>query len=204
MEKKNPAVDAYIEASAPFAKPILNHIRRLVHAANPNINETIKWGFPQFEYKGMVCNMAAFKQHCAFRFWKASLLSDTHQVLAQTGKTAMGHLGQIKSLADLPPDEVLVAYIQEAIRLNEEDKKVAAKAPVQQTQELQLPGFFLEALHQHPAALHTFQNFSRSNKKEYLEWLLDAKTEETRNRRLATALDWLAEGKTRNWKYIKK
>jgi uncharacterized protein YdeI (YjbR/CyaY-like superfamily) len=204
MEKKNPAVDAYIEQSAPFAKPILNHLRRLVHAANPAITETIKWGFPHFEYKGLVCNMASFKQHCTFGFWKASLLSDSQQVLAQIGKTAMGHLGQIKSVADLPPDAILTDYIREAIRLNEEEKKVAAKAPAPEAKDLQVPDFFLEALQQHPAALDTFQNFSKSNRKEYVEWLLDAKTEQTRNKRLATAMDWLAEGKTRNWKYIRK
>jgi uncharacterized protein YdeI (YjbR/CyaY-like superfamily) len=204
MEKKNPEVDAYIEKSAPFAKPILNHLRRLVHAANPAITETIKWGFPNFEYKGLVCHMASFKQHCSFGFWKASLLTDSQEVLAQLGKTAMGHLGQIKSVADLPPDQILIDYIREAIRLNEENRKVAAKAPAGERKDLQVPDFFLEALNQHSAALNTFQNFSRYQQKDYVEWLLDAKTEATRNKRLATAIEWLAEGKIRNWKYIKK
>jgi uncharacterized protein YdeI (YjbR/CyaY-like superfamily) len=204
MEKKNPAVDAYIEQAAPFAKPILNHLRRLVHAANPAITETIKWGFPHFEYKGLVCHMAAFKQHCSFGFWKASLLSDSQGMLAQIGKTAMGHLGQIKSLADLPPDTILTDYIREAVRLNEADKKAPPATSPGEAKELQVPDFFLEALRQHPAAQHTFQNFSKSNRKEYVEWLLDAKTEETRNKRLATAMDWLAAGKTRNWKYSRK
>lgn len=204
MEKKNPEVDAYIEQAAPFARPILNHLRRLVHAANPAITETIKWGFPHFEYKGLVCNMAAFKQHCTFGFWKASLLSDTHGVLAPIGKTAMGHLGQIKNVADLPPDEVLIDYIREAIHLNEENRKVPAKAPVGESKDLEVPDFFQQALEGHPEALTTFQNFSRSQRKEYVDWLLDAKTEETRNKRLATAMEWLAEGKIRNWKYVKK
>lgn len=204
MEKKNPEVDAYIENAAPFARPILNHLRRLVHAAHPAITETIKWGFPHFEYKGLVCNMAAFKQHCSFGFWKASLLSDAQGMLSQIGKTAMGHLGQIKSVAELPPDEVLVEYIREAIRLNEENRKVPAKAPAREGQELEVPDFFQEALEAHPAALDSFQNFSRSQRKEYVDWLLDAKTEATRDKRLATALEWLAEGKVRNWKYIKK
>jgi uncharacterized protein YdeI (YjbR/CyaY-like superfamily) len=204
MEKKNPEVDAYIENAAPFARPILNHLRRLVHAANPAITETIKWGFPHFEYKGLVCNMAAFKQHCTFGFWKASLLSDAQGMLTQIGKTAMGHLGQIKSVSELPPDDMLVDYIREAIRLNEEDQKVPAKAPGKESKDLQVPDFFQQALAQHPAALNTFQHFSRSQQKEYVNWLLDAKTEATRNKRLATALEWLAEGKMRNWKYVKK
>jgi uncharacterized protein YdeI (YjbR/CyaY-like superfamily) len=204
MEKKNPAVDAYIENSAPFAKPILNHLRRLVHAVNPAITETIKWGFPHFEYKGLVCSMASFKQHCAFNFWKAALLSDSHGVLSQTGKTAMGHFGQIKSVADLPADEVLAEYIAEAIRLNEEDKKVPAKASAQESKELQVPDFFQEALQQDAAAAAGFEKFSRSQRKEYVDWLLDAKSEATRNKRLATALEWIGEGKIRNWKYVKK
>jgi uncharacterized protein YdeI (YjbR/CyaY-like superfamily) len=204
MEKKNPEVDAYIENAPPFARPILNHLRRLVHAANPAITETIKWGFPHFEYKGLVCNMAAFKQHCTFGFWKASLLSDAHGVLAPIGKTAMGHLGQIKNVAELPPDDVLIDYIREAIRLNEENRKVPAKASAGETKDLQVPDFFQEALEEHPDALKTFQNFSRSQRKDYVDWLLDAKTEDTRNKRLATAMEWLAEGKIRNWKYVKK
>jgi uncharacterized protein YdeI (YjbR/CyaY-like superfamily) len=203
MEKKNPEVDIYIENAAPFARPILNHLRRVVHSANPGITETIKWGFPHFEYKGLVCHMASFKQHCAFGFWKASLMSDAHGVISQVGKTAMGHLGQIKSVADLPPDEVLVDYIREAIRLNEENKKAPAKAP-SDSKDPEVPDFFQDALAENPAASAAFLNFSKSQRREYVDWLLDAKTEETRNKRLATAIEWIAEGKIRNWKYVKK
>jgi uncharacterized protein YdeI (YjbR/CyaY-like superfamily) len=203
MEKKNPEVDAYIERSGPFAQPILNHLRNLVHTAHPAIIETIKWGFPHFEYKGLVCNMASFKQHCAFGFWKAALLSDAHGVLAQTGKTAMGHLGSLKSVADLPADAILADYIREAIRLNEDNKKVPAKAPGAASKEMVVPDFFQEALQLNPLALQTFQSFSNSQRKEYVDWLLEAKTEATRNKRLATATEWIAEGKIRNWKYVK-
>jgi uncharacterized protein YdeI (YjbR/CyaY-like superfamily) len=203
MEKKNPEVDAYIEQSAPFARPILNHLRRLVHAAHPAITETIKWSFPHFEYKGILCSMASFKQHCAFTFWKASILSDSHGMLNQIGKTGMGHLGQLKSVADLPADEVLLDYIREAIHLNEENKKVT-KAPAAGSKDLAVPDFFQEALEENPAALQSFQSFSKSQQREYLDWLLDAKTEATRNKRLATALEWIGEGKIRNWKYVRK
>jgi uncharacterized protein YdeI (YjbR/CyaY-like superfamily) len=116
----------------------------------------------------------------------------------------MGHLGQIKNVADLPPDNILVDYIREAIHLNEENRKLPAKAPAGESKDLEVPDFFLEALDEHPEALQTFQNFSRSQRKDYVDWLLDAKTEETRNKRLATAMEWLAEGKIRNWKYVKK
>lgn len=206
MENKNPAFDTYIDQAAPFAQPILKHLRSLVHAAHPGLSETLKWGFPHFEYKGMICHMASFKQHCTFGFWKASLLSDPQGILTQQGKTAMGHLGQIKSLGNLPADDILVAYIREAIQLNEENRKVPAKAkaPAGETNDLQVPDFLLEALETHPQAKATYQHFSRSQQKEYVDWLVEAKTEATRNKRLATALEWLAEGKIRNWKYVRK
>ncbi len=118
-------VDAYIAKAAPFAQPILSHLRELVHRADPQATETIKWGFPHFEHKGILCSMAAFKEHCTFGFWKAELMTDPEHVLAGVGKTAMGHFGRIQNLDDLPRDDVLVAYIQEAARLNE----TGAKAP---------------------------------------------------------------------------
>lgn len=204
MENRNPAFDTYMDKAAPFARPILAHLRNLAHAAQPGLSETLKWGFPHFEYKGMVCHMAAFKQHCVFGFWKATLLTDPHQVLTVQGKTAMGHLGQIKSLADLPADDILVAYIREAVQLNEENRKVPAKAAAGQAKDLEVPDYFLEALAQHAAADRTFRNFSRSQQKEYVDWLAEAKTEATRSKRLDTAMEWLAEGKVRNWKYVKK
>jgi uncharacterized protein YdeI (YjbR/CyaY-like superfamily) len=206
MENKNPAFDDYIETAAPFAQPILQHLRNLAHSAHPGLNETLKWGFPHFDYKGMVFHMAAFKQHCTFGFWKASLLTDPQAILTLQGKTAMGHLGQIKSLGDLPADDILVAYIREAIQLNEDNRKVAAKpkAPAGETKNLEVPDYLLEALQTQPEASTHFQKFSRSQQKEYVDWLVDAKTEATRNKRLETALEWLAEGKIRNWKYAKK
>lgn len=206
MENYNPAIDAYIEKAAPFAQPILRHLRRLAHGAHPGMIETLKWGFPHFEYKGMVCHMAGFKQHCVFGFWKASLLTDIQAVLSLQERTAMGHLGQIKSLDDLPADDLLTAYIREAVQLNEENRKVPAKAkaPAGQTKELEVPGYMRQALEAHPEARSNFHKFSRSQQKEYVDWLAEAKTEATRSRRLDTALEWLAEGKIRNWKYVKK
>src|SRR5688572_28075052 len=117
MQNIDPRVTAYIDKSAAFAQPILNHLRQVVHMACPEITETIKWGFPHFEHNGIICNLASFKTHCTFGFWKASLLSDPHRLFSAVGKTAMGHLGQIKSLADLPADEIMAAYIREAVNL---------------------------------------------------------------------------------------
>lgn len=115
---KDKRIDTYIGASADFAKPILTHLRGLVHKACPQVNETIKWGFPHFDYHGIMCSMASFKQHAAFGFWKAKLMEDFEKVLKPNGETAMGHFGKIKSLRDLPADKILVQYIKEAARLN--------------------------------------------------------------------------------------
>ena len=203
MKNRDERIDAYIEKSADFAKPILTHLRGLVHAACPEIEETWKWSFPHFDYKGTVCSMAAFRQHCAFGFWKASLMKDAHKLLVN-GSEAMGQMGQIKSLADLPPDAVLISYIKEAVELNEKGVKLPSRANTGAKKELEVPEFFIAALETNSKASETFENFSYSNKKEYVEWLAEAKTEETRQKRLATAVEWLNEGKSRHWKYAKK
>lgn len=203
MGKADKRIDAYIAKSADFAKPILTHLRELVHEACPAVEETMKWSFPHFDYKGMMCSMASFKQHCAFGFWKASLMSDSNRLLTQS-REAMGQMGQIKSLEDLPPDDVLIAYIREAARLNDEGVKLPSRAKTAETKDLSVPDYVSDALKQSQKASETFENFSYSNKKEYVEWIKEAKTEETRNKRLATAIEWMTEGKSKNWKYEKR
>jgi uncharacterized protein YdeI (YjbR/CyaY-like superfamily) len=204
MEKKDLRIDAYIAKSAEFAQPILNHLRQIIHNACPEIVETIKWGFPHFDYKGTVCSMAAFKQHCAFGFWKASLMSDTHKLFDKEGNDAMGQLGQVKSLNDLPSDEILSHYIREAVQLNKEGKKIVSRVVNGEKKELEVPDYFSEALTSNEGARKTFESFSYSNRKDYVTWITEAKNEHTRNKRLETAIEWMAEGKIRNWKYVKK
>ena len=202
MEQYDARVDAYIEKSADFAKPILRHIRQVVHAASPLITETIKWGMPFFEYKGTVCQMAAFKQHAAFGFWKARRLNDPGHLLNPGEEAAAGSFGRINTIADLPSPDVLTDFVLQAMQLNETAKKEPAvkKAPVEK-KELIAPDYLITALEQNPKAWETFEKFSYSHKKEYIEWLLDAKTDATREKRLATTLAWLTEGKSRMWKY---
>lgn len=198
MPTIDPFVDAYIERSKDFAKPILDHIRALVHEACPDVIETKKWSFPHFDYKGMMCSMASFKEHCAFGFWKQSLLE---AAAFPAEKTAMGSFGRIKTVADLPDDMTMKKLIVEAMRLNDEGVKVK-KAPVsKEKKELVVPELLIAALESNAAASETFNNFPYSCKKEYVEWITEAKTEATRDKRLATTLEWLAEGKRRNWKY---
>lgn len=201
---KNRLIDSYIKKSAEFAKPVLNHLRELVHSACPEVEEKMKWSFPHFDYKGeMMCSMAAFNQHCAFGFWKASLMKNSQKMFEKYGKTAMGHLGQIKNLKDLPPDKVLIAGIKEAMKLNEDGIKTPKSKQVTK-EDINTPDYFMTALKKNKKALETFQNFNASHVREYVEWITDAKTEATRNKRIETALEWLSEGKSRNWKYIKK
>ncbi len=204
MPVTDPRIDEYISKSADFAKPVLTHLREIVHKACPEVKETIKWGMPHFDYAGgILCSMAAFKQHCAFVFRLASLMTDPDKLLTIGEKAAMGHFGQIKSVADLPSEKVLVNYIKEAMALNEKGTKIPRKEKAAAAKEIEIPPYFLDALKQNRAVYTTFEKFSPSHKKEYVEWITEAKTEATRKKRIATALEWLAEGKSRHWKYSK-
>src|ERR1051325_5114720 len=197
MAAKDPRIDAYIGRAAGFAKPILKHLRKLVHAACPDVEETMKWSFPHFDHNGIMYSMAAFKQHCVFGFWKGRL------IFGKTGSEdeAMGHFGRITSLADLPADKVLIGYIKKAAQLNEAGVKLPGR-PMSKKKRLVVPAYLTAALKKDKKALATFEGFSYTNKKEYVVWLTEAKREETRQQRLATAIEWMAEGKPRNWKYM--
>lgn len=200
MSKKDPRIDAYIEKSKDFAKPILLHVRETVHKAVPDVEETMKWSMPHFDYLGeMMCSMASFKEHMAVNFWKGAIMNDPDKILDT--KEAMGHFGKIKTLKDLPSDKLLIKYIKEAARLNKEGIKLPAKKKLTEKKELEVPDYFAKALNKNKAAKKVFDGFSPSKKKEYVEWLTEAKTEATRDKRMETAVEWIAEGKTRNWKY---
>lgn len=204
MPEKIISIDNYIAKSAAFAQPILNHLRKLVHKACPDVEEKIKWSFPHFDYKDeMLCHMAAFKQHAAFGFWKAALMKDPVLMQEARSESAMGHLGRITSLDDLPPDKKIIAWIKEAMALNDRGIKLPSKTAKPQ-KELVIPDYIINAIKKNKKAGQVFDAFAYSHKKEYVSWVTEAKTEETRLRRLATAIEWIAEGKGRNWKYEKK
>ena len=205
MATKEKKIDAYIAKSADFAKPILLHIRQLVHKACPDVEEKIKWGMPFFDYKDeMLCHMASFKQHAVMGFWKAALMKDSILVENAKSETAMGHLGKITSLKDMPSDKKITGWIKEAMDLNDKGIKLPAKPKPAAAAEIPVPDYFIKALAKNKKAKQVFDNYAYSHKKEYLTWITEAKTEETRNKRMATALEWMAEGKGRNWKYEKK
>ena len=205
MGKKENRVDQYILSAAPFAQPILIHLRELIHFACPEVEETMKWSMPHFEYKGILCSMAAFNHHCAFGFWKGSSLSDKHKIISQMGNTAMGSFGKITSLKDLPSDKIIVAYIKEAKKLNETKKPDEPKKvkKVYDKKDLIIPDDFLKALKKNKKANTTFQNYSYSHQKEYINWITEAKREETRINRIRKAILKLEEGKSKNSEYEK-
>ncbi|MFL5486406.1 MAG: YdeI/OmpD-associated family protein [Gemmatimonadaceae bacterium] len=198
MGKPDPRIDAYIAKSADFAKPILVYLRELVHEACPNVDETIKWGMPHFDYHGILCGMAAFKQHCAFNLWKGSL------IVGEASREAMGHFGRITQVSDLPARKVMVGYITQAAKLNEAGVKSPARSKPKKKEEIEVPVELMQALRKNKKAAAAFESFSPSHKREYAEWISEAKREETRKRRLSTALEWIADGKPRNWQYEKR
>jgi uncharacterized protein YdeI (YjbR/CyaY-like superfamily) len=191
-------VDAYIDKAADFAQPILRRIRETVHEAVPEAEETMKWGMPFFEYEGILCGMSAFKAHCALVLWKSK------HILPEGEKSAgaMGAFGRLKSVKDLPPKKVLAGYLMKAKKLNEEGigSPIAARSK-REKKDLVVPLYFLAALKKDKEAKATFDGFSYAKQKDYVEWVGEAKTEETRKKRLATSMEWLAAGKSRNWKY---
>jgi uncharacterized protein YdeI (YjbR/CyaY-like superfamily) len=202
MRSRSAEVDDYIARAAGFARPILKRIRRLFHQACPDIQETIKWGFPHFEYKGVVASMAAFKHHAAFGFWKSKLLAGADGLFADEGASA-SRMSKLTSVSQLPADDVFLTFIREAVALNERGTRLPRKPP-RRKPELVVPADLALGLKKNKKARDTFEGFSPSHRREYVEWITEAKQDETRLKRLATTLEWLAEGKPRNWKYMKK
>ncbi len=197
MPSRDPRIDAYIKKAAPFAQPILTHLRDVVHRACPGVVEGLKWSSPHFDYKGIFCGMAAFKAHCTFGFWKYQLLAG---VLPRVDEQAMGQFGRIASIDDLPDDRTLIRIVQAAAKLNDEGVK-APRAAAKKKPAVKPPAYFISAIKRNKKALATYNEFRPSKKRDYVEWVTEAKSGDTRNRRLETAVAWMAEGKSRNWKY---
>lgn len=203
----NAKVDAYIAKAQPFARPVLEHIRKIIHKACKNCEETVKWSFPHFDYNGKImCSMAAFKQHCAFGFWLAGEMK-TMQPYLKKGDEAtsngMGHFGKIASIKDLPSEKELIAMVKEAMALSDSGVVIKRAAPAKNA-ELPVPEELAKAMANNKTAKAAFEKFPPSHRKEYIQWINDAKTDATRAKRITTTIEWVAEGKGRNWKYEKK
>jgi uncharacterized protein YdeI (YjbR/CyaY-like superfamily) len=199
-----PEVDEYIAATAPFAQPILTHLRQLIHKTLPEVEESIKWSMPFFTYRGlMLGNMAGFKQHCSFGLWGKEAAAD----LRADGiydRDAMGVLGKLTSLKDLPSDRELASYLRTAaaaIDSGTRTKNYSRPNPSTPKPPPEVPSSFAAALKKNKAAATHFAAMPPGCQREYCEWIAEAKRDETRNKRLATAIEWIAEGKRRNWKY---
>lgn len=207
-ERRNPKVDAYIKKARPYAQPILVHLRKLIHAGCPQVEETMKWSRPFFEFRGVIlCNMSGFKEHCSLGFWGLEIGA----ILRKAGVVrdgAMGSLGRITSVESLPPEKKMIEWVAQAAALIEDGKErspIAARPRVVKParESLKTPPDFNQALGKNKKAAAAFAAFSPSCRREYIEWIVDAKRPETREQRIATAIDWIAEGKQRHWKYQK-
>ena len=198
MPSTDPRIDAYIDGKPAFAGPILRHLRAAVHRACPEVEETLRWSMPSFNYKGQIlCQMAAFKEHAVFGFWRGKEVSGDDE-----SRSAMGQFGRLTGIADLPSDDELDTLIRKAIALI--DTGTRAPRPVKHPKpELEMPSDLAEALAALPPAQATYDAFPPSCRRDYLEWIIEAKRPETRAKRVAQAVEWMAEGKRRNWKYEK-
>lgn len=196
MPTHDPRIDAYIARAAPFAQPILTHLRALVHRALPQAEETIKWGMPHFTVAGKnVSGFAAFKAHCAF-----VIHGDDRQ--GEPEGEGMGGYGKIAALTDLPDDKELEAKVREAAqRVATRGTALKPRARRAPKPEIPMPEDFAAALAGLPAAKTCYDGFSPAQRREYLEWITTARQAATREKRIAQAVEWLAEGKRRNWKY---
>jgi uncharacterized protein YdeI (YjbR/CyaY-like superfamily) len=196
MTKVDKRVDAYIAKAPDYAKPIIAAVRQMVHQGAPECEETLKWGHPSFVQDGILCGVAAFKEYCAVNFWKATLIMG--EGARQTDSA--GVLGKIRSVKDLPRKSVFVGYVNRAVELNASGA-TAPREPAKPTRPLAMPDDFRKAIAKSAKARDAFEAFSPSHQREYVEWITDAKQDATRARRIAQAVEWIAEGKPRNWKY---
>jgi uncharacterized protein YdeI (YjbR/CyaY-like superfamily) len=199
MGQRDPRIDAYIASSADFAQPILIHLRELVHAVCPDCEETLKWSAPSFTYRGKIlCGLAAFKHHASFGLWQGAMVMGSE---GRNPDAGMGQFGRLTGVADLPGKRELTGYVRQAMKLIEEGVKRAPAKDGKPRPQAEVPADLVAALEKNPAARAAFDAFPPSAKREYVEWITEAKREETRAKRLVRAVEWMSEGRRRNWKY---
>jgi len=195
----DPRVDDYIAKSAPFARPILRRIRAAVHAGCPEVEETMKWSFPHFMHHGILCSMASFKEHCAFGFGKEEVMTGTNG----PGGITTAQFGRVTSVKDLPARSAFLRLVREAAKLNEDGAKPPVPPVSDKSRTVRAPADLLAALKNNARARAAYDEMSPSHKREYIEWVTEAKRDETRKQRVAAAVEWMAEGRIRNWKYVR-
>lgn len=201
MPKTDPRVTAYIRKQQPFAQPILAYLRDVVHEACPECEETIKWGAPAYMRNGIVCITAGFKKHVALVLWKGPLILNTK---GKRVDQAWGNFGKVESIDDLPPRKTLISYIRKGVKLNDEGVKLPVRKKPSKARSVEVPEDLAKLLRKNRKARATFDAFSPSHKREYTEWITEAKRPETRQKRLETTIQQLEEGKPRQWKYMER
>ena len=203
-ESYNPKVDTYIAKAQPFAEPILNHLRELVHKGCPDVEESIKWGMPFFEYRGeILCCMAAFKKHCRFGFWGKEIRVILREAKV-TGMNGSGWFDRLANINELPADKQMVDFVRQAaaqIESGNYTSPIAARNKKAKKPAVEISKEFAAVLRKNKKAKIVFAAFSPSCKREYVDWIADAKRPETRDKRIATAIEWISQGKRRHWKY---
>src|SRR5688572_536689 len=202
MPKRDRRVDSYIAKSPDFARPILKYLRDVIHEGCPDVVETMKWSSPTFDYHGIMVGFTAFKQHCVLGFWKAPLLRLNGKPVSKKMESGAGQFGKLTSIKDLPARSKLVKLVRDAAMLNEAGVQLS-RPPRRAPKPVQVPAALAEALYTNARARAVFESFPPSHKREYVQWIVEAKTDETRQRRLDQAVEWMSEGKRRNWKYMR-
>lgn len=202
MPTTDKRVDQYIAKQPDFARPILEHVRGVVHASCPEVVETIKWGSPTFMYRGILGGMVAFKERCMFGFWKGKLITDKAGKPLGVGMSE--GMSQLRALEDLPSRRVLTGYVRQAMKLNEDGVKTPKHRSTRPRYSEKAPAELADALKKNAKARAMWDGFSPSHRREYVEWISEAKTVETRERRVEQTMAWLKEGKPRNWKYMRQ
>ncbi|MBA2687415.1 MAG: YdeI/OmpD-associated family protein [Gemmatimonadaceae bacterium] len=201
MPRTDPRVTAYIKKQQPFAQPILRYLREVVHEAVPECEETLKWGAPAYMHHGIVCITAGFKKHTAIVLWKGPLILNTK---GKRADEAWGDYGRVTTIDDLPARSTLIKYLRAAAKLNEDGVKIPARKKPVKGRPVEVPEVLAKALKKNKKARETFEAFSPSHRREYTEWISEAKRDETREKRLANTIEWLEQGKPRQWKYVER
>ncbi|KRA74166.1 hypothetical protein ASD78_11715 [Lysobacter sp. Root667] len=202
MGQPDPRIDAYIARSAEFARPLLTHLRGVIRSACPEVEETVKWGMPSFVYHGRIlCGMAAFKQHASFGFWQGAHIVGPD---GSKGDEAMGQFGRLTGVKDLPGKRVLSGYVKQAMALIDAGVKRSSSKSATPKPPVEVPPDLAAALKKNAKARKAFDAFAPSHRREYVEWITEAKREATRLKRVEQTVEWLAEGKQRNWKYMER
>lgn len=195
MNEASENITAYIEKATPEFKEVMIALRSVLNNPNFDIKEDWKWGAPNFNNEGMICWLAHFRNHVGMNFFKGTLIKDKYNLFTHYREEKGNRQLKFSDINQIIPEQIEY-YIEEAIKLNQENIKVVKKEI-----DTSLPLDLETELNNNPKAKMFFESLAPSYKRDYIEWIEEAKREATRTKRLATTMEWLSEGKKKNWKY---